>query len=124
MLSVFFGNFDVGVPYGCALDDIAHWYENYRRLMHHWKSLFPAAILDCSYDALVAQPKLVVSDVLSHCGLDWEDTCLSDQKDASAVRTLSAWQVRQPVHQRSSMRWQNYADFLPDHILSAADLKI
>lgn len=124
MLSVFFGNFDVGVPYGFALDDIAHWHENYRRLMDHWKDLFPDAILDCSYDALVAQPKSVVSNVLSHCGLDWEDKCLSAKTDNSAVRTLSAWQVRQPVHQRSSMRWQNYADFLPAHILSAADLKI
>lgn len=124
MLSVFFGNFDVGVPYGFALDDIAHWHENYGRLMRHWKSLFPDAIRDCSYDALVAQPKSVVSDVLSHCGLDWEDKCLSGQTEGTAVRTLSAWQVRQPVHQRSSMRWQNYADFLPAHILSAADREI
>ena len=124
ILSVFFGNFDVGVPYGCALDDIAHWYGEYRRLMHHWKRLFPESILDCSYDALVVQPKSVVSNVLTHCGLDWEDNCLNGQTDSNAVRTLSAWQVRQPVHQRSSMRWQNYADFLPAQILSAADSKI
>jgi len=41
-------------------------------------------------------------------GLEWEDACLTPETD-HAVRTASNWQVRKPLHQRSSGRWRNYA---------------
>jgi hypothetical protein len=44
-------------------------------------------------------------------GLEWEDSCLSPET-RDAVRTASNWQVRQPLHQRSSGRWRNYAEEL------------
>ena len=37
--------------------DIGHYYRQYRRLMTHWKTLFPDDIIDVSYDALVKDPK-------------------------------------------------------------------
>ena len=47
-----------------------------------------------------------------HVGLEWDDACLRPQEVARTVRTASAWQVRQPVYQRSAGRAHRYERFL------------
>ena len=42
-------------------------------------------------------------------GADW---VLDFHKAAAPVRTASVWQVREPLYQRSSGRWRNYAKHL------------
>ncbi|RYF37594.1 MAG: hypothetical protein EOO38_26010, partial [Cytophagaceae bacterium] len=56
MLSVYFLYFDDSISYGHDLGDIAHWFGQYRRLMRHWRDLYPDSIHDLSYDALVEDP--------------------------------------------------------------------
>jgi len=46
--------------------------------------------------------------LLDFLGLNWEDGLLYFHKAKSAVKTASVWQVRQPLHARSSGRWKNY----------------
>lgn len=112
IISIYFGNFDDSISYGFNLEDIAHWFAQYRRLMHHWKRLFGDDILDVDYDALVREPGPILSQILNFCDLPWEE-CLEGREQARApVRTLSAWQVRRPLHRRSSGRWQNYSRHL------------
>ena len=93
--------------------------------MAHWKALYGADILDLDYDALVREPRPAVERLLAFCGLEWEERCMSFQRAANAVKTASVWQVREPLYQRSSGRWRNYAaqlaplrdylrDLLPD----------
>src|SRR6202007_991726 len=54
-LSIYFQNFHVAHTYANDLEDLAHYYSEYRRLMQHWHSMLPpGAILDVSYEALVA----------------------------------------------------------------------
>ncbi len=50
----------------------------------------------------------------SFCGLGWENNVLDFHRSRSTVKTASVWQVRQPLHTRSSGRWQNYEKYLPD----------
>lgn len=107
ILSVFFLYFADSVRYGWALDDIAHWFGQYRRLMAHWQALYGADIHDLSYDALIASPETELAGALDFCGLPLEPV-LHAAPDKAAVRTASAWQVRKPLHARSSGRWQNY----------------
>lgn len=107
-LSVYFLHLSHSMPYALDLQDIAHWYRQYRRLMAHWKSLYGADIHDVDYDALVAQPRPVIEGALAHCGLDWSDACLAFHATPSVVMTPSAWQVRQPLYTRSSGRWRHY----------------
>lgn len=108
ILSVYFLYFQYSVTYGFDLGDAAHWYGQYQRLMDHWKSLYAGDIHDFDYDALVADPRAEISRLLDFCGLDWEEACLSPEAARNAVRTASVWQVRQPLHDRSSGRWRNY----------------
>jgi hypothetical protein len=109
MLSVYFLYFDDSIAYGHRLGDIAHWFAQYERLMAHWRALYPGDIYDVSYDDVVHAPKPTIAALLEFCGLQWEDTMLSPSQDRGNVRTASVWQVRQPLHQRSSGRWRNYA---------------
>ncbi|MBD8620041.1 sulfotransferase [Sphingomonas sp. CFBP 13728] len=126
MLSVYFLYFDDSITYGHQLGDIAHWYGQYRRLMAHWQASYPGDIHDVSYDDVVRAPQPTIAALLEFCGLPWEDGVLSPTQSRATVRTASVWQVRQPLHQRSSGRWRNYAAELrarrPELGIFAADL--
>lgn len=107
-LSVWFLQLDPAMAYAFDLADIGHWHRQYRRLMDHWGTLFPGSIFDLDYDALVADPKPQIAALLDYCGLPWEESCLDFHRATNAVRTASAWQVREPFYRRASGRWRNY----------------
>lgn len=107
-LSIYFLHLDHGMGYALDLDDIGHYYLQYRRLMAHWKSLFAADILDFDYDIFVREPRASIARLLEFCGLDWHEGCMNFQSAGNAVKTASVWQVREPLYQRSSGRWRNY----------------
>jgi hypothetical protein len=96
------------MSYALDLMDIGHHYRQYQRLMAHWKSLYAEDILDVKYDDLVKDPRPVVQQLLSFVGLEWDERCLSVPPSGRAVKTASAWQVREPVYQHSSGRARNY----------------
>lgn len=111
ILSNWFLHLDASMPHALDLEDMAHWYGQYRRLMAHWKALYPD-ILDLDYDALVHEPRPAIEGLLSYLGLDWEDAVLDFHKSDTGVRTASVWQVREPLYARSSGRWRNYEKHL------------
>jgi len=108
LLSLYFLHLDPGMAYALDLADATHWHGQYRRLMAHWKSLYPDDIYDVDYDALVRSPEPVLKPLLGFLGLDWDDGLLDVQRSTGPVKTASVWQVRQPLHSRSSGRWRNY----------------
>ena len=50
-----------------------------------------------------------VERLLAFCGLEPDENCLRGSGATGAVKTASVWQVREPLHERSSGRWRNYA---------------
>jgi tetratricopeptide (TPR) repeat protein len=108
LLSLYFLHLDPSMAYALDLEDAAHWYGQYMRLMAHWKSLYPNDIFDVDYDAMVRDPRAVLEPLLAFLGLRWEDGLLDFHRLTSTVKTASVWQVRQPLHARSSRRWRNY----------------
>ena len=114
ILSIWFLHLDPGMAHAFELNDAAHWYRQYRRLMTHWKSLYPDDIFDLDYDALVAEPEPSIDALLRFCGLEWQKECLAFHRGTNAVRTASAWQVREPLYRRASGRWRNYATHLAE----------
>lgn len=121
-LSIFFLHLDHSMGYALDLMDTAHYYRQYRRLMAHWRSLYGADILDFDYDTFVREPRPSIERLLAYCGLDWEEDCLSFHRAANAVKTASVWQVREPLYQRASGRWRNYARQLEPVRASLADM--
>jgi hypothetical protein len=54
----------------------------------------------------------MLKDLLGFLGLGWEEGLLDFHRTRSPVKTASVWQVRQPLHARSSGRWRNYSAHL------------
>jgi hypothetical protein len=109
LLSLYFLHLNPEMAYALDLDDAAHWYAQYERLMAHWKALYPDDIVDVDYDELVRAPEPAVKRLLGFLGLGWEPSVLDLEQRDRPVKTASVWQVRQPMHARSSGRWRNYS---------------
>jgi tetratricopeptide (TPR) repeat protein len=112
LLSLYFLHLHPSMAYALDLDDAAHWHGEYDRLMAHWKTLYPNDIFDADYDRLVRDPGIVINALLDFLGLEWEDGLLDFHRGSKPVKTASVWQVRQPLHARSSGRWRNYRNEL------------
>jgi tetratricopeptide (TPR) repeat protein len=112
-LSVFFQHINLRVAgYASDLGDIGHYYGEYRRLMAHWKSLYGDSIHDFDYDTFVRAPREELARLLDFLGLGFDARCLEFHRLGNTVKTASYWQVRNPLHGRSSGRWRNYAAHL------------
>jgi tetratricopeptide (TPR) repeat protein len=98
--------------YANDLNDIARYYARFDRLMAMWQRLFPGRILEVGYEALVADQEGETRRLLAHCGLVWDDACLSFHENDAAVATPSAAQVRRPMNADAVARWKQHADAL------------
>lgn len=99
-------------PYSSDLQDIGHYYGQYRRLMAHWQALYPDSIYSFDYDEFVRNPKDSLNGLLRFLELPWQLDLLEFHSQKNVVKTASYWQVREPLYMRASGRWQNYRDQL------------
>ena len=105
-LSCFQNLFDA-LPFTYDLGELGRFYRQYDQLMASWDAtLPPGAMLTVQYESLVRDFEPTARSIVSYCGLEWEDTCLSFHKNERAVRTVSALQVRQPLYQSSMGKWR------------------
>jgi hypothetical protein len=58
------------------------------------------------YEELVTDLEYQARRIVTHCGLEWNDACLSFYETQRSVRTPSAPQVRLPIYQSSIDRWR------------------
>jgi len=94
--------------YSYDLLDIGHYYILFDKLMAHWTRVFPGRILEVRYEELVEHQETASRRIISHCRLEWDDRCLSFEKNSSPVATASAVQVRAPLYRSSIDRWRRY----------------
>jgi tetratricopeptide (TPR) repeat protein len=95
-------------------EHIASRFQQYDRIMRHWKEVLPATIHEINYEETVTDLESVARRLVSACGLDWEPACLEFHRTERPVRTASVMQVRQPVYQRSVARWKHYEPALAE----------
>ena len=112
VLSVFFLHLSHNMLYALDLEHAAHWAAQERRLAAHWKSVWPDDVHEVDYDDLVTRGEPAVRDLVQACSLAWEPSVMDFHLREEPVRTASVWQVREPLYQRSSGRWKNYAPHL------------
>lgn len=98
--------------YSYDLMDIARYYARFDRLMALWESLWPGRVLQLSYEDLVADQEMQTRRLLDHCGLAWDEACLSFHENKAAVATPSAAQVRRPLNADSVGKWRAHGDAL------------
>jgi tetratricopeptide (TPR) repeat protein len=93
---------------------IASRFQQYRRIMDHWRATMTAPMLEVDYEETVGDLEGVARKLIAACGLEWEPACPEFHRTQRPVRTASVTQVRQPVYRRSVARWRNYEPALAD----------
>lgn len=112
-LSIYFQNFFGMGAYANDLDDLAHYYCGYRRLMAHWKEALPdGTLLEVPYEALTEDTERWTRTMLDFIDLPWDPRCLAFEQTERVVITASKWQVRQKAHRNSVARWTRYEAFI------------
>jgi tetratricopeptide (TPR) repeat protein len=112
-LSIYFQRFEAANTHANDLDDLAHYYREYRRIMRHWRCVMPAeALLDVPYEGLVEDVAAWSRKMLNFIDLPWDERCLDFHRTARTVVTASRWQVRQKISTSSVERWRHYEKYV------------
>jgi tetratricopeptide (TPR) repeat protein len=112
-LSIYFQHFEAANTHANDLEDLAHYYREYRRLMQHWRTVLPAAaMLEVPYEGLVLDLTAWSRRMLDFVELPWDARCLQFDQTSRTVVTASRWQVRQKISTSSVDRWRNYERFV------------
>ncbi|WP_159980488.1 MULTISPECIES: tetratricopeptide repeat-containing sulfotransferase family protein [unclassified Novosphingobium] len=98
--------------YSYDLMDTARYYARFDRLMAFWERILPGRVLQLSYETLVSDQEGQTRRLLEHCGLEWDEACLSFHENSAAVATPSAAQVRRPINADGVGKWRSYREAL------------
>ncbi len=110
-LSIFFTNYQGRQAWTKA--DLVFQYQQYERLMAHWRSVLPSdRFTEVDYESVVADRAAEARRLIEFCGLPWNDACLAPEQNTRAVKSASLWQARQPTYTRSVERWRHYEPWL------------
>jgi LPS sulfotransferase NodH len=121
-LSIFFLHLEQQMSYALNIQDIGHFYREYRRLMAHWNCEFAGDIFEFNYDALVKDPEPQFKALCEFLGVAWPGQVPKVAARSAAIKTASVWQVREPLYSTSSGRSRHYLDELKVLRQELADL--
>jgi hypothetical protein len=112
-LSVFSTYFAPRADFSTDRDDLVFYYQQYLRLMAHWRAILPAdRFIEVDYELLVGDPEPVSRRLIAACGLDWDPACLAPERNDRLVKTASKWQARQPIYSSAVERWRHYEPWI------------
>jgi len=105
-------HYATGVTFAYSLESIARFYSDYLRLMRHFDTVQPGAILHVLNERLIDDPEREVRRMLDHVGVPFDAACLEFHANKRAVHTPSAEQVRRPLNREGIDAWRNYDRWL------------
>jgi len=107
--SCFTTPFAEGHAFSHSLEDIAHYFSQFRRVVMHWENLLPTgAITHLRYENLLAAPREALEPVLTHLGILWDDAMLAFHRRHEPIATASLAQVRTPLNPAAADRWRRF----------------
>ncbi|MCA0356579.1 MAG: sulfotransferase [Proteobacteria bacterium] len=105
-------HFARGQAFSYDLTDIGRYYADYVDLMAHFDAVLPGRVHRVIYERLIEDPEAQIRALLDHCGLPFEEACLSPHENERAVRTASSEQVRRPIFKDAVEHWQKFESHL------------
>ena len=120
--SIYKNDFEGGMLFSNDAQDIASYYNIYLNLMSYWKSTFNKDIYDLNYEDLINNPESKIREMITFCGLDWQDACLEYYKNKKSIKTVSFSQARKPIYKDSlkgTTKFKNYIQDLEDALSSS-----
>ncbi|MEX1109344.1 MAG: tetratricopeptide repeat protein [Dongiaceae bacterium] len=121
-VSCFMNEFAESHGYSRDLGYLARYYRAYDRLMAHWRTVLRLPMLEFVYEETVTEPESRSRALVEFAGLEWNDRCLDFHRTDRSVQTISLWQVRQPIYDRSIERWRRYETHLGPLLDGLGDL--
>lgn len=106
-LSCYFHDFAGDHGYACDLKDIGLYYQQYERLMEHWKQVLPMNIHTVEYKDIIKRPEATSRQLIDFVGLDWQPGCNALLKTKHPVN-VNILQVREELDVTSEKRWRYY----------------
>ena len=120
--SIYKNDFEGGMLFSNNVQDIASYYNIYQNLMSYWKSTFNKDIYDLNYEDLINNPENKIREIITFCGLDWQDACLEYYKNKKSIKTVSFNQARKPIYRDSlkgAVKYKNYIQDLENALSSS-----
>ena len=111
-LSNYFQDFAGMVNWAYRLEDLAHYYKAYQRIMVHWEQVLKVPLMTIKYERLIEDHENESRKIIEFCGLEWDPQCLKFNKSRRFVNTASYQQVSRPIYRSSVERWRNYEDYI------------
>lgn len=122
-LSIYFQFFVQANGYAYDLETLGKYYNEYLRIMKHWRSLEQINMYEVQYEDLVKNQQKISKEIIEHVGLEWDEKCMLFHENKRPVRTASSDQVRHPIYTSSIERWKKYEKHLQP-LLDVLDVKI
>ena len=87
---------------------LAEFYLLHKELINFYVNDDDDKIYNFENERLLNDQKLVTSELLKFCDLNWEDNCLNYQANTKGVRTASLRRVREPLNRDALGAWREY----------------
>ena len=110
--SIYKNDFEGVMLFSNDIHDIASYYNIYQNLMTFWKSNFKKEIYDLNYEDLINNSESKIKEIITFCGLDWQDACLEYYNNKRSIKTVSFNQARKPIYKDSLKGATKYKDYI------------
>ena len=100
--------------YAYSQREIAHYYNQFKKLTDYWLQRFPGRIHVVQYEELVTNPEANIRKLLDYCRLEWEDQCLEFHQSRRPVKTASRGQVQQKMYTTAVDKWKIAAPYIQE----------
>jgi tetratricopeptide (TPR) repeat protein len=87
-----------GWQFTCDFSDLGAFWRAFNDVADDWTARAPSHVRAQGYEALTGKPSAEITDLLSFCSLRFDVACLEPHRSRRHIDTLSAEQVRQPIH--------------------------
>lgn len=111
-LSCYLTSFAEGHGFTYDIETLCRYYGKYEEIVAHWHKVLPGVILDVEYRDLAESVDATIATVRRRLDAAVAPEPEGEPHPIHAVRTASAWQVRQPVYRSSVHRWTNYRNHI------------
>jgi tetratricopeptide (TPR) repeat protein len=111
--SIWRNEFSKFMGFAHRLEDIAHYYSEYARLMEHWQRVAGGRVTTIRYEEFVRNFDRAGPALLAACGLGWRESCREFWKCGRVINSMSALQVREPLSAGTSRSWRYARELRP-----------
>ena len=113
-LSLYKNFFEGGLNFSYHQKELGAFYNLYLDLMIFWNEQFSDTIYNAKYEDIIKTPDKKIKEIISFCGLPWEENCLTFHKNKTPIKTMSTAQARKKIYKSSVNSFDKFAPFLKD----------